>query len=223
MKRRVFVLLGAATMTLVSVAGISGVTAPPAAAQTAPPTEGLGYVINLVGCVTSTNIGLCIRTNLRGLINSLFSFLPASPPTIPMSNATPSAAPSTPGTNAPTLNLPAQITGFLRQLPPALQTTPVAPAAAPVAPLNQLIPAPVVNRGLTTSAPRLPGASSIRSSLPKVPTAADIKLFSISDNAPVASSGSPVSGGDMMAMIGLGAVGAAAVTAATRRRAAARS
>lgn len=218
MKRRVFLLLGATTMTVASVAGISGITATPAAAQTAP-TTGIGYVIGLFTCFTDPlNLGSCIRQNLRGLLGSLFGL----PPTAPNSTAAPSATPVAPGSNAPTLNLPANITGFLRTLPPALQTAPVAPVETAVAPVNQLIPTPVLNRGLTSSAPSLPTAASLRSSLPKLPTATEIRLLNIADNSADTDAGSPINASDVLMLVGLGAA-AAAVTAASRRRAAAHS
>lgn len=218
MKRRVLLLLGAASMSAASVVGTSAITATPAAAQTFNPGASIGYVIGLFGCVFNgiaapATVGDCLRANLRGLLGSLG--LPAG---FPSGNAG-AAGPTAPGSNAPSLKLPTNVSGFLRTLPPALQTNPVADAVAPAAPIRQLVPAPVLNTGLSTSAPSV--TERIKSSLPKVPTPAEISLFNISDNAPVDNSGAPISGADVLQLIALGAVGAAGVTAVTRRRMAA--
>ncbi len=208
-------------MTITTTVGVGLVSATPAAAQTSPPpTGGLGYVIDLVGCVTAPDPATCVRQSVQNIVQAILRLLPFNLPT-PASTPTGNAVtPSAPQVNAPTLNLPSRISTQLGSLPDALRTPPVADATAPLAPLRQLIPTPSRTTGLTNVAPKAALSKLATAKLPSTPTASKIRLLNIADTeAP--SAGSPVSGGDVMLLLGLGLAGAAGVTAVTRRRAAA--
>lgn len=211
MKQRVLLLIGATSLVLASVAGMTAITAPPAAAATTPG----GYVLNLADCVTNPQGPIlgCLVQNLRGLLLSLR--LPTFPnPTVSAPAAsTPTAGPALPGTNAPTLQLPSNVTKVIDSLPAQLHTAPVADATAPIAKLRQLVP---------TVKPKAT-SSSVKTALPKLPTPANVRLVNIADTETPSNSGSPVSSTDVLMLMGLGLAGAAGVTAVTRRRAAAHS
>jgi hypothetical protein len=201
MKRRLFLLLGASTMTVTSLAGFTTATAAPAAAAIPDPLVAIGYIIQ---CLTPqtilNNFAVCLVNAIEDLVASLS--LPTSLGNLSTPNVAPKL-PTLPGSNAPTLSLPTNVQSILKTLPPALQTNPVASAPAVNAPIKQLIP---------TLSPKA-GASS----LPKVPTITPIKFLNASDST--AASGSPISATDAAGVAVLVLMAASAVT--FRRRAAA--
>jgi hypothetical protein len=198
MKRRLFLLLGASTMTVTSLVGFTAVSASPAGAAPAAanwqPGVLIGYIIQ---CLTLdhllNNFGVCINNAVHNIIAALP--LPSS------LGANAATLPKLPGQNAAPLALPGNVSGILKTLPPALQTNPVASAAPVSAPISQLIP---------TVKPRTSALS-----LPKLPTSTPINFLNAADSK--APSSSPVSATDAVAIAGIGLLGLG--TVAMRRRA----
>lgn len=192
MKRRLFLLLGASTMSVTSLVGFTTATAAPASAN-GDVFVAIGYIIQ---CLTPAHLlndfGICLFNAITDLAKSLT--LPAFFPTSSNAAKVPAGSP---------LNLPANVNGILKGLPTPLQTTPVASAPSVNAPLKQLIPTFSPKAG-TASLPKLP----------KIPTITPINFLNASDSK---ASSNPVSGSDAMAIVALGLLGAGAVT--VRRRA----
>jgi hypothetical protein len=196
MKRRLFLLLGASTMALTSLAGFSVASPTPAAAAPSDPLVAIGYIID---CLTLdhliTDFGPCLVNAIEKIVSTL------SLPTSLGANSLPKLPTKlSPGTNAPTLSLPTKVHSIIDTLPPALHTTPVASLPAVQAPIKNLIP----TRAKSSSA----------KALPKLPALTDIKFLNASDSK---ASSNPVSSTDAVGIAALVLLGAGALT--YRRRA----
>jgi hypothetical protein len=204
MKRRILLLAAASTMSITSLVGFTAATTAPAAAATNPFTA-IGYIIQ---CITPQHLindfGQCLVNAIENLVASLG--LPVFPTSANANAKTAPKLPTLPGSNAPSLNLPTNVTSMLKTLPPALQTTPVASQPTVNAPIRNLVP--------SLSAPRAGVAS-----LPKLPTITPINFLNVADTK--APSSSPVSANDILVLASLGLLGASGVV--VRRRAMARA
>jgi hypothetical protein len=204
MKRRILLLAAASTMSITSLVGFTAATTAPAAA--APnPFVAIGYIIQ---CITPQHLlndfGQCLVNAIEDLVANLG--LPVFPTSASTKANIAPKLPTAPGSNAPALNLPANITSMLKTLPPALQTTPVASQPTVNAPIRNLVPSLITPRaGLA--------------SLPKLPTITPIDFLNVSDTK--APSSSPVSSSDILVLASLGLLGASGVV--VRRRAMARA
>lgn len=213
MKRSLLLLVGAVAMTTASCLTIATTTAAPAAAAPASANfvspasllVNIGYLISCVGGPLQA-LPSCLKTAVNRIIQGLQ--LPAFPTSNALTAPSQSTNPFESGgaqlpssTMPPALNLPSSVAPILKSLPSALQTPPLQNAPVVVAPLRRLISAP---------APRV--------AVPKAPTLVPINLFNAASSAPVETSTNPISASDLVLIIGLGAVGAAAGNRALRRR-----